>query len=220
MCSIIMCSSSASVLACDLSNDRQAISTESRNIKIYSENTFSSDYYYDELSKIGFTESEMYDLYLKESNKLGMRLMLPNKLSKNIKKRFAYPTKNVMLSNSHIERAGFPSNPQIGKTYEISHTIYMSDLAYAMGYPGGAAGAISYIGSKSKWEVAKGVAKVIGLGGVGAAMGVAGVIVGEVSKWGTDYGIQWTQTWYYGEDNNMSIGWTPGYISSHRWVRR
>ncbi|WP_164509001.1 hypothetical protein [Clostridium rectalis] len=28
----------------------------------------------------------MYDLYLKESNKSGMRLMLPNKLSKGVAK--------------------------------------------------------------------------------------------------------------------------------------
>ncbi|WP_129133043.1 hypothetical protein [Clostridium tetani] len=197
---------------------------EATNIKIYSENTFSSDFYYDELTKLGFTESEMYDLYLKESNKLGNRLSLPDKLSKNINKNFAYPTRSSVLNDSYISYSRslerFPSNPQTGKTYEITHTVYLTDLANAMGYPGGAAGVASYIASKGTREVAKGIAKVIGLGGVGMAMGAASFLLGRVTNYTGDYGIQWSQTWYYGEDNNMSIGWTPGYASGYKWVRR
>lgn len=123
MYSLIVFSSSANVFAYNSTNGRQAISNESRNFKGILEDSFSSDYYYDELVELGFTENEMYDLYLRECEKLGTPLKLPNKLCESIKKNYAYPMKisktrnlykNYIRSNS---RSGFPSNPQVGKNY-------------------------------------------------------------------------------------------------------
>lgn len=220
MCSLIVCSSSANVFAYSSSNSKQPISKEFKSIKLNLENSFSSDYYYDELAKLGFTESEMYDLYLKESNKFGIRLSLPNKLSKSINQKYVYPIKNSIPNNlyrSHSRlRGGFPSNPQIGRTYEITHTVTMADLATALGVP---AGLSLTINTFSKHEIAKALAKIVGLGSVGDLMAIAAFILsmGTVAL-GHNYGVQWTQKWYYGEDNHMSIGWTPGYAYNPKWI--
>lgn len=33
-----------------------------------------------------------------------------------------------------------------------------------------------------------------------------------------NYTLQWDQSWYYGENNHGSIGWTADYIYKHKWV--
>ncbi|WP_027624910.1 hypothetical protein [Clostridium lundense] len=193
----------------------QAVSTESIDSKESFKNCFSSDTYYDKLIELGFTENEMYDLYLKESEKLGTPLKLPNKLSENIQKDYASSMNLNRRSSRAYNKSPFPPNPQIGKTYDLTLTVTISDLAFALGVPAGSAGTIALM---SKGEVAKALVKILGLGTVGAVMGAAGFIIGGIATFAHNYGVQWKQTWYYGEDNHMSIGWTPGYAYGYKWI--
>lgn len=185
-------------------------------------NTYSSDYYYDELAKIGFTEDEMYDLYVKESEKLSTPLKLPKKLSESIKKDYAQPTlvpKNLnIMSYSGSSKSPFPPNPEIGKVYPITFTVTVSDLAFALGIPGSGAVLVQALSLKTQTEIAQALIRILGLGSVGIVMAAAGVILSTAAQAGYNYGIQWTQDWYYGEDNHMSIGWTAGYAYGYKWI--
>ncbi|WP_179632195.1 hypothetical protein [Clostridium peptidivorans] len=47
---------------------------------------------------------------------------------------------------------------------------------------------------------------------------VVSFILVEITQAEHIYDTQWAQTRYYGEDNHMSIGWTPDYAYDYKWI--
>lgn len=164
-----------------------------------------------ELKKLSFTKDEIYDLYKMEANRLNSSVELPNLLKSDFGK-YVYPE----LSKNHRSRRSLPNNPKPGTYYNAYFNINFKSLAedlMAMGCAGSLSNIPALIGSAPKSLLAKAVVKYMGIGAIAVA-GVGGILF-FIDKYAVDAkGISGYQTWYYGEDNNGGIGWTPGYINA------
>lgn len=141
-----------------------------------------------ELKNIGFNDYEIKDLFIREE------------LSQSPKK------------NSRICYA-FPSNPSIGDRHTETYNITNSDLGFPLSVSGGVTGILHC----SKSKIAKKIVQKYGLKALGWATLTAGYIISYINDKQGFSGFNVSVEYYYGEDNNMSVSWTPGIVDVERY---
>lgn len=171
--------------------------------------SISSDRIVLELEKIGFTKNEMYDLYKMEANRLRSSIKLPDLLKADFGE-YVFPS---------ILARGLPTNPTPGTYYDAPFDINFRSLAedlMALGCVGSLSNIPALISSAPKSLLTKAVIKYLGIGAIATA-GIGGILF-LIDKYVVDSaGIRGYQTWYYGDDNQGGISWTPGYINATRY---
>lgn len=126
-----------------------------------------------------------------------------------IVKLHAIDSKNNYLINTRSKnsiRSGFPSNPKMGQTCPMTYTISNSDLGLPIRLT---SDAVIVGGVFSQKLIKKIVAKFGATAVLWAPMAVADIIA-IINERRGNAGFIINILWYYGEDNHMSIGWTPG----------
>ena len=167
--------------------------------------SISSDEALETLKEYGFTDDEIIYLYQTEADKLNYPIELPNELQSTYGDA-VYPI-------SFAKGSSLPSNPPVGSYHPIDFDINFGTLATALGASGLLGDkAIEYILKHSKNQIAKEIIKECGLAQLFVGMEIAGALIALGSILFGYNGIRGEQEWYYGEDNHMNIGWTPGYM--------
>lgn len=104
--------------------------------------------------------------------------------------------------------SSFPSNPYMGQI----HTSYFSISNIELGLPGLVAGVLKEPLAASKSTVSKALIKKFGLPAIAWAALGAGTIVSYINSECGYSGFNIEIDYRYGEDNHMSVSWTPGPI--------
>lgn len=142
-----------------------------------------------ELKNFGFNNQEIDELFQRE-----------------LEKELTFE-KNNLIERSMMLRASFPSNPYIGQIHTEVYSISNAELGLPITAAGGVAGGLS------KSAAGKALIKKFGLSALGWYLITAGAIVGIVNTMNGYDGFNITVEYRYGEDNHMSVSWTPGPVS-------
>lgn len=136
---------------------------------------YDSEWMYNTLSEIGFTDDEMFELYQKEADKTGVNIHLPDRLANAIGVDYAY---------THFNRVvPYASTPQDGDVRYDSYDVNFEAIAKICGWTGKGLAVSFIVGQVTKDAFIKAVIGSTGLGWVGAAT----TLIGGLFDWLMDH---------------------------------
>lgn len=133
---------------------------------------YDSDQMYNELKKLGFTDSEMLELYEREADKTGVTIRLPRKLADAVKMEYIEPQAGSVITYAE---------PTDGDVRYNTYKVSFNDIARACGWTGGGTGVAFIIAQVSQQAFLKALVASVGLGWVSAIVSVGGVIFSELA---------------------------------------
>ena len=100
---------------------------------------YDSDWMYDTLASVGFTNEEMLELYQREADETGVSIHLPDALAA------AVGVDSVFCRTNNGQLGTYASTPSDGDVRQDTYVIDFDDVADALGRVGNVADAASYI---------------------------------------------------------------------------
>ena len=161
---VLVFSMSANAFAASAANQTsQRFQVDMDEIEIHS---YDSDWMYDTLREIGFTDEEMFELYQREADESGVDIRLPSALAIAMGTEYAYtafPGKIVLYAE-----------PQDGDVKYDSFDIDFEAIAKACGWVGKGSAVAFIVSQVTKDAFIKAIVNSTGLGWVSAITTLAG----------------------------------------------
>ena len=161
---VLVFSMSANAFAASAANQTsQRFQVDVDEIEIHS---YDSDWMYDTLREIGFTDEEMFELYQREADESGVDIRLPSALAIAMGTEYAYtafPGKIVLYAE-----------PQDGDVKYDSFDIDFEAIAKACGWVGKGSAVAFIVSQVTKDAFIKAIVNSTGLGWVSAITTLAG----------------------------------------------
>lgn len=157
-----------------------------------SSESYDSDWMYNQLKELGFTNDEMLELYQREANQTGIDIHLPSRLAEATGVEYVYSFSDGRVNS-------YAATPSDGAVKEDIYNINFNTIARACGWTGAGTGTAFIIAQVTKQQFIKALVSSVGLGWVSAIVTIGGLIFSELAQHNSGCTIIVKSTYQYDE---------------------